>query len=209
MDSLQSKEEEKLNVLTHGIGAIGGCIGLVMLGLHYSSNSTSVLALLIYGISVIFLFSASTLYHYASKKDLKQKLRIVDHISIYILIAGTYTPVCLSVLKDSLGHEILFAVWGITIIGLVLKLFFTGKYEKISLLLYLVMGWLIVLDFSTFVENTKPHALIYLILGGLFYTLGIVFYVMRKLKYHHVIWHVFVLFGALCHYLMIYEIVTV
>jgi hemolysin III len=115
---------------------------------------------------------------------------------------------CVSVLKESYGYDILIAVWLIAAVGLVLKLFFTGRFEKISLLLYLVMGWLIMVDISTFIDNVNYASLLYLILGGAFYTGGVVFYVMRKLKYHHVIWHVFVLMGAFFHYLMTYEILT-
>ena len=208
MEPLQSKEEEKLNVLTHAIGAIGGCVGVVFLMLNYNSAALSAWPVLVYGFSLVFLFSASSVYHYITEVRHKRKFRILDHISIYFLIAGTYTPICMSVLKESQGYNILIAVWGITAIGLVLKLFFTGKFEKISLLLYLIMGWMIMIDISTFMDNVSSTALLYLMLGGAFYTVGVVFYVLRKLKYHHVIWHVFVLLGAFFHYLMTYEILT-
>jgi hemolysin III len=137
----------------------------------------------------------------------KKALRKLDHISIYVLIAGTYTPICMSVLKDSRGLLLLILVWTIATVGLILKLFFTGKFEKISLLLYLVMGWLVVIDFQELYESISSEALSYLILGGACYTGGVVFYVMHKLKYHHVIWHVFVLLGALFHYLMVWNII--
>ena len=208
MEPLQSKEEEKLNVLTHAIGAIGGLLGVFILVLNYNSVQNSIWPILVYGLSLVFLFSASSIYHYITDVRRKRKFRILDHISIYFLIAGTYTPICVSVLKNSQGYNILIAVWLIAAIGLVLKLFFTGKFEKLSLLLYLVMGWLIMLDISTFIDNVSTTALLYLILGGAFYTGGVVFYVIRKLKYHHVIWHVFVLFGAFFHYMMTYEILT-
>lgn len=208
MEPIQSKEEEKLNTITHGIGAIAGVIGLLVLGFNYNPDVISLTPILIYGFGIIFLFSASTIYHYISTIRLKRKFRILDHISIYFLIAGTYTPICSSVLKESEGTNILIAVWSITAVGLILKLFFTGKFEKISLLLYLVMGWMIMFDISTFTEVVSSKALTYLILGGVFYTVGVVFYVLRKLKYHHVIWHIFVLLGALFHYLMTYEILS-
>ncbi len=208
MEALQSKEEEKLNVLTHAVGAIGGLLGMLVLLLSYNSSVITVWPILVYSFCLVFLFSASSVYHYISEVRQKRKFRILDHISIYFLIAGTYTPICVSVLKGSLGDTILIAVWLITVIGFVLQLFFTGKFEKISLLLYLVMGWLIMLDISTFINNVSFAALLYLILGGAFYTGGVVFYVLRRLKYHHVIWHVFVLLGALFHYLMTYEILT-
>ncbi len=208
MEPLQTKEEEKLNTLTHGLGAIAALVGVIILSFNYDKNTIGIVPILVYGVSLVFLFSASTVYHYISEVRLKRKFRILDHISIYFLIAGTYTPICLSALKESQGINILIAVWTITAIGLILKLFFTGKFEKISLLLYLIMGWLIVLDYSTFVDNVTSTANTYLILGGAFYTFGVVFYVLRKLKYHHVIWHVFVLLGALFHYLMTFEILS-
>ena len=208
MEPLQTKEEEKLNTLTHGLGAIAALVGVIILSFNYDRNTIGIAPILVYGVSLVFLFSASTVYHYISEVRLKRKFRILDHISIYFLIAGTYTPICLSALKESEGINILIAVWTITAIGLILKLFFTGKFEKISLLLYLIMGWLIVLDYSTFVDYVTSTANTYLILGGAFYTFGVVFYVLRKLKYHHVIWHVFVLLGALFHYLMTFEILS-
>jgi len=208
VEPIQSKEEEKLNVLTHGIGALAGLLGVVILVFHRDPAIISITPIFVYGFSLVFLFSSSTVYHYITEVRQKRKFRILDHISIYFLIAGTYTPMCLSVLKDSHGHNIFIAVWGITAVGLILKLFFTGKFEKISLLLYLVMGWMIMFDISTFIEHVSSTALLFLTLGGGFYTVGVVFYVLRKLKYHHVIWHVFVLLGALFHYLMTYEILT-
>jgi len=208
VEPIQSKEEEQLNVLTHAIGAFGGLIGVIILALNFNSNAISIWPVLVYGVSLVFLFTASSVYHYITEVRQKRKFRILDHISIYFLIAGTYTPICMSVLKESKGYNILIAVWLITAVGLVLKLFFTGKFEKVSLLLYLVMGWMIMLDISTFIDNVNYAAFLYLILGGAFYTVGVVFYVLRKLKYHHVIWHVFVLMGAFFHYLMTYEILT-
>jgi hemolysin III len=208
MSQIQSKQEELFNVLTHGVGIILSIIGFLVLTLSYNPDLIDLIFIVIYGISLILLFSASTIYHYVSLPKHKRALRKLDHISIYVLIAGTYTPVCMSVLKDSRGLMLFILVWSITAIGLILKLFFTGKFEKISLLLYLIMGWLIVLDFQNLYEAISETALTYLILGGAFYTGGVIFYVMHKLKYHHVIWHVFVLLGALFHFLMIKDIIT-
>jgi hemolysin III len=165
--------------------------------------------IIIYGSSLLLLFFASSLYHFVSEPKYKRQLRKLDHISIYVLIAGTYTPICMSVLAESQGELIFILVWSIAAFGLILKLFFTGKFEKISLLLYLVMGWLVVLDIKTLYETINFEALLFLILGGVFYTGGIVFYVMHNLKYHHVIWHIFVLLGSVFHYLMIFEILVV
>ncbi|MGX1024129.1 PAQR family membrane homeostasis protein TrhA [Psychroflexus sp. MBR-150] len=208
MSKIQSNKEEYYNALTHGFGIILSLIGLVFLLLNYNSTKINFIYILIYGLSLIVLFSASTLYHSVKNVAYKRLLRKFDHISIYMLIAGTYTPVCMTILKDSHGDLILAIVWGLSLLGLVLKLFFTGKFEKISLLLYLAMGWLIVIDIDTLYQNMDALSLLFLGLGGLFYTLGVIFYVMHKLKYHHVIWHVFVLLGSLSHFLMIYEIIS-
>jgi hemolysin III len=205
--TIQSKQEELWNVLTHGLGAVIYLAGFVFLLFNFNSELVSPIYVVIYGLSLILLFSASTIYHYATNPSYKRHLRKLDHISIYVLIAGTYTPICMSVLAESRGLYIFIAVWSIALIGLILKLFFTGKFEKISLLLYLVMGWLVVIDFETLTQSISTEALLYLILGGVFYTGGVVFYVMHKLKYHHVIWHVFVLLGSLFHFLMVYEII--
>ena len=208
MSIKQSKHEEYLNALTHGFGIILSIFGVILLFLNYDTSKLDFFYVLIYGLSLITLYSASTLYHIVQHKPYKKLLRKFDHISIYILISGTYTPVCVSVLKDSNGFLILGLVWGLTLIGLILKIFFTGKFEKISLLLYLLMGWLIVIDIQTFYNAVDALELWFLILGGVFYTVGVLFYVMHKLKYHHVIWHIFVLLGSFFHYLMIYHIIN-
>jgi len=208
MSYIQSKQEELLNVITHGVGALFAVIGLVLLILNCNSNIIHIRYVIIYGLSLILLFSASSIYHLVSIPKYKRALRKLDHISIYILIAGTYTPICMSVLKDSRGILLVILVWSISAFGLFLKLFFTGKFEKVSLLLYLVMGWLVVLDIKVLYLSISTEALIYFILGGIFYSGGVVFYVMHSLKYHHVIWHIFVLLGSFFHYAMIYNILT-
>lgn len=201
----QSKLEEKLNAWSHGVGVLLGCIGLILL--ITTVNTTKdwhLFSVTVYGLSVIILFLASTLYHSVSDKTLKTRFRIIDHISIYLLIAGTYTPVLLILLAGSLGWPLFYAVWGIAAFGVVLKLFFTGRFEIFSTLLYLVMGWLIVFDYSNLSVVIGPNGVWWLFAGGFFYTIGIIFYAIHKIPYNHVIWHVFVLAGAICHFLMIY-----
>ena len=168
----------------------------------------STFSIIVYGLSVIILFSASALYHAAKSERKKQYYRIVDHVSIYLLIAGTYTPVVLLLLAFSKGWLLFWLVWGIAAIGAVLKLFFTGKFGIISTLLYLVMGWLIVIDFKALVEVMPANGLQLLMAGGAFYTIGIIFYAIRKIPFNHVIWHFFVLGGAICHYFMILNYVV-
>lgn len=202
---MQSPFEEKLNAWTHGVGAILGVVGLALL-ISYGEHKTdwSLMSAIIYGVSIIVLFSASTIYHSVSGEKQKHYFRIIDHISIYLLIAGTYTPVTLIALHNSLGWPLFWTVWAIAGFGLILKLFFTGKFETISTLLYLLMGWLIIFDFNNLSELIGPNGLILFVAGGAFYTLGIIFYAVHRIPYNHVIWHLFVLGGAICHYLMIF-----
>lgn len=202
----QSKLEEQLNSWSHGIGAVLGIVALILL-IVYADDTTkpwSLFSVIFYGISIIVLFLASTFYHAVEGERRKHYFRIVDHISIYLLIAGTYTPVLLILLRDSLGWPLFWTVWGIAAFGVVLKLFFTGRFEIFSTLLYLVMGWLIVFDYTNTAEALGPDGVFWLMAGGLFYTVGIVFYAFEKLPYNHVIWHLFVLAGAICHFFMIF-----
>lgn len=202
----QSKQEEFLNALTHSIGVLLGIVGLILLVLFNTEKTEwSLFSVIVYGISIIVLFTASTLYHSVRADFHKHYFRIVDHISIYLLIAGTYTPVSLITLEESRGWTLFWIVWSIAAFGIVLKLFFTGRFEIFSTLLYLVMGWLIVFDFSTLSQLIGSNGILFLFAGGLFYTLGIIFYAIEKIPYNHVIWHFFVLGGAICHFFMIFK----
>ena len=205
----QTLSEERLNTLTHTIGAFLGAIGLILLLLKDSYKTKfSQVGILVYGSSIILLFTASAMYHWVTNQRLKQKLRVLDHVCIYLLIAGTYTPVLVINLLDGNGVFLLIAVWTIAAVGTIMKLFFTGRFEVFSTLLYLVMGWLIVIDFSALKEAVPFNGLLYLAAGGLFYTVGIIFYAIEKIPYNHVIWHLFVLAGAVCHYLMVLNYVV-
>lgn len=201
----QTKQEEFWNTFTHGIGLLLACIGVAILFFTAEFNDNYLtLGLVLYALSLVLLYAASTSYHYVSEGRMKRRLRVLDHISIYFLIAGTYSPVVLTLLKDSNGELLFYAVWSIAIIGAILKLFFTGRFEKLSLLLYLVMGWLIIFDILAVIENFSSLELIMLALGGLFYTIGIYFYVKTSLTFNHVIWHLFVMLGSFSHFMMIY-----
>lgn len=197
--------EEKLNAYSHGLGIILSIIGLWFL-LHLTPENPSKAVVQIYGFSLIFLFMASTSYHGVDNPKIKRKLRVIDHISIYYLIAGTYTPLCYLVLANSKGILLLWLVWGIAIFGTFLKFFFTGRFETFSLLLYGIMGWLIIIDITYLLENLSKTGLICLALGGAFYTIGIVFYAIRKIPFNHFIWHLFVLGGAISHWFLICEV---
>ena len=203
-----SREEEFWNALTHFIGLLGSIIGICYL--LFINNDLPIISLsgvLFFGFGLVSVYLSSTLYHYVSEPVLKEKLRIFDHISIYYLIAGSYAPVCLITLLDKSGIYIFIAVCIIALFGTIFKLFYTGKFEKISLGLYLVMGWLIIIDIKTLFEILELNAIILLALSGLSYTLGTIFYSMEK-KYAHTIWHLFVIAGSSFHFfLILYHIV--
>lgn len=202
----QLPKEEKYNVVSHAIGAVLSFLGMLLLLLSNTNKTMySVFGIFVYGLSMVFLFSASTVYHAVERGQLKEKLRILDHISIYFLIAGTYTPVALILLERTSGWILFWLVWGITAFGTLLKLFFTGRFEFISLLLYAIMGWLIVFDLENLKAVTTEGGIRILFMGGLFYTVGIVFYAVRRIPYNHFIWHLFVLAGAFCHWLFIFK----
>ena len=199
-----AKEKEFWNVITHFIGLILSIIGLPVL-LYYDQKLTgfSLISILLFEFGLICVYTASTLYHYVSDPELKQKLRIFDHVSIFYLIAGSYAPVCLITLYNGTGLKIFISIIIITLIGTIFKVFCTGKYEKFSLALYLAMGWIIVLDFKSILELFSLNAIILLVASGLFYSLGTVFYSLQKIKYSHAIWHLFVLAGSTSHYFLI------
>ncbi|UJH67956.1 PAQR family membrane homeostasis protein TrhA [Allomuricauda sp. SCSIO 65647] len=197
--------EEKWNTYSHAFGVILSLVGMVILFSYDLFREPYLFAsILVYSLSLVLLFSASTLYHLARNPKRKERLRILDHISIYYLIAGTYTPVCLLALQNGKGWLLFYLVWGIALFGTFLKLFFTGRFEAFSLILYGVMGWLIVIDLPYLLHNISSTGLLLLSLGGAFYTFGIFFYAMKRIPFNHLIWHLFVLCGAISHWLMIY-----
>ena len=198
-----SREEEFWNALTHFIGLLGSIIGISYL--LFTNDVLPILSLssiLFFGFGLVSVYLSSTLYHYVSEPVLKEKLRIFDHISIYYLIAGSYAPVCLITLLDKSGIYIFIAVCIIAIFGTIFKLFYTGKFEKLSLGLYLLMGWVIVIDIKTLFEVLEFNGIILLALSGLSYTLGTIFYSMEK-KYAHTIWHLFVIGGSSFHFFFV------
>lgn len=201
--------EEKLNIISHGVGIILGIIGLVFLVIHASVNGTAshIVSFSIYGASIIILYLASTLYHKATNLNLRKRLRIFDHAAIYVLIAGTYTPFALVTLKGAVGWTIFGLVWGFAIIGIILKLFYTGKFDKLSTLMYVFMGWLIIFAIKPLIENFSSEGLFWLIAGGIAYTIGAVLYSIQKLPLNHAIFHVFVLAGSIFHFVSVYSYV--
>lgn len=201
-----ARKEEDLNALTHGIGAVLSVVALILM-LYYSlknGSAVEVVCSLIFGLSMVLLYSSSALYHYAEKKKFKTPLRRADHISIYLLIAGTYTPVMAIAVGGKWAWWILGIVWGLVAIGFIFKLSPHWRNEKISLSLYLLMGWLAVVAFKPLLDILPLSALTLIILGGLSYTIGVYFYVKDDKPYYHTIWHLFVLAGTLFHFLAIF-----
>ncbi len=199
-------KEEKLNVLSHGIGLILSISALVLLVVFASiyGNARHIVSFSIYGASLIVLYSASTFYHYVQNPKLRHRLNIFDHAAIYILIAGTYTPFALVVLKGWVGWTIFGVSWGLAIAGVVLKFFYTGKYDKISTLAYVLMGWLIIFAIKPLVTNLSLEGLMWLLSGGIFYTVGAILYSIKSVKYNHAIFHIFVLLGSFTHFIAVF-----
>lgn len=198
--------EEKLNVVTHAIGLVLSIVALVLLVIHASSHGTAahIVSFTIFGASLILLYSASTFYHYSKRPDLRRKLNIFDHSAIYVLIAGTYTPFTLVTLKGPLGWTIFGITWGIAIIGIVFKLFYTGRFDKISTVAYVAMGWIIIFAVKPLIANLPLNGLYWLLAGGVFYTVGAILFSLRKIPYNHAIFHVFVLMGSFSHFIAVY-----
>lgn len=198
-----TKEEEYWNTLTHFIGLIGSIVGVFFL-FSYNNNLTylSTLGIVLFGFGLISVYLSSTLYHYVSNPILKEKLRIFDHISIYYLIAGSYAPVCLITLLNMSGLYIFAVVSFIALFGTFFKLFYTGRFEKLSLVLYLFMGWLVIVDIKTVFEVIEFNGFLLLVLGGVSYSIGTIFYSLDK-KYAHTVWHLFVLAGSTSHFFFI------
>lgn len=204
LKSTYSKKEEFWNAMTHGIGAflaIPATIVLVEKALYNESN-IALVSYIIFGLSMFLLYLASTLYHsLPTNKDLLKKL---DHSSIFLLIAGTYTPIALIAIGGSTGWTLVGIEWGLAVIGIVLKQFFVHRFKRISLLVYIGMGWLVVFVFQPVVNYLTINGVLLLIVGGLSYTVGTYFYKNKKIPYNHAIWHVFVVGGSVFMFLAIY-----
>lgn len=203
-------KEEKLNIYTHLVGLILSVIGLFFL-INKSitiANSLAIFSFVIFGLSMIVLYLASTLYHAATNPTKRIKLKIFDHVAIYILIAGSYTPFTLVSLSNNGGWKVLSIVWLFAIIGIIIKLFFSGRFKIISTLMYVFMGWMIVFSFTDLQNNLAEQGINWLIAGGIAYTIGAILYSIKKIPFNHAIFHVFVMVGTFCHYISILNYVV-
>ena len=198
--------EEKINITSHAIGLILSIVAFVLLvafaNLH--GNVWHIVSFSIFGASLIILYAASTFYHSAKKPELRNRLKIIDHASIYVLIAGTYTPFTLVTLNGSIGWVIFGISWGLALTGIILKLFFTGKYKLFSTIMYILISMIVVFAIKPLVNNLSLEGLLWLIAGGVFYTIGAILYSIKKIKFNHAIFHIFVLIGSFCHFISVF-----
>lgn len=203
-----SKKEELLNVISHGLGLALSSVAFPFL-IYKSFEFKGFwlpLSFIIYGVSMIVLYAASTFYHAAKDPKKRRKLNIFDHAAIYVLIAGSYSPFCLVGLNSDLGWYMFVFVWLFALVGVILKLFFTGRFDKVSTAMYLLMGWQVMFFIKPLMNSISSENFYYLVAGGVFYSIGAVLYSIKRIPYNHAIFHVFVLLGSFSHFLGIYNL---
>lgn len=201
-----TKTEEAINIYSHGIGFLLSLIALGFLIYKSIGQSSYIIgfSFVVFGLSLCMLYLASTVYHNSKEPHKRFKRKVLDHCSIYVLIAGTYTPYTLAALGESVGVIIFIVSWSFAIIGIILKLLFTGRFKMISTLMYVFMGWMIVFFISPLKLALLDGGFDWLLIGGVFYTVGAIIYSLKKIEYNHAIFHVFVLAGSISHFISIY-----
>lgn len=201
-----TKPEELAHVITHGVGALLSIAGLVLLIVYASLNGNpwQIVSVTIFGVTMLLMYLTSTIVHSLPEGRWKDRFQIFDHSSIYLFIAGTYTPLLLVHLRGEMGWTLFGTVWGIAIFGIVFKIFFVKKFLVLSTLFYMLMGWLIVLVWQPLTVFMSENGMLLLIAGGLFYSVGAIFYVWRSFPYHHAVWHLFVIAGSAFHFFSIF-----
>jgi hemolysin III len=194
--------EEIFNSIIHGTGVLISLAGLVLLIVFSSlyGKASHIISCTIFGITLVLLYTASTLYHSFRKPKIKHVFRIIDHSCIYALIAGTYTPFMLVTVRGVLGWTLFAIVWSLTILGILFKVFFIHRFKILSTLAYILMGWLVVFAIKPIFQTLPGGAIVWLVSGGLAYTGGTIFYAWNRLPFNHAIWHSFVLAGSVCHF---------
>ena len=193
--------DEMASAITHAAGVVasvaGGAVLITMAAL--SGSASHVVGAAVFAASLVLLYSASTAYHIAIREHVRRRLKVFDHCAIYILIAGTYTPFTLTALRGAWGWTLFGIVWGLALAGVAFKLFFTGRFPRLSTAIYLGMGWMVLIAAGPLVRALDPAGLAWLVAGGLAYTAGTAFYHSRRVPYAHAVWHLFVLAGSVCH----------
>lgn len=201
-----TRREEIVNAITHGIGALLSIAALILLIVFASINGDpwKVVSVTVYGATMLIMYLSSTLVHSFPPGKLKDLFEIFDHSSIYLFIAGTYTPLLLVILRGTFGWTLFGVVWGIALIGIIFKAFFTKRFMILSTLFYIIMGWIITVAWKPLTASMAEQGVILLIVGGLCYTVGTIFYVWRSFPHHHAVWHLFVLAGSTLHFFTIF-----
>jgi hemolysin III len=201
-----SPREEKINIISHAIGFILSVAAFILLVMRANLHGDvwHIISFSIFGASLIVLYTASTFYHSTTKPELRSRLRIVDHASIFILIAGTYTPFTLVTLSGTIGWVIFGTSWGLALTGIILKLFFTGKYKLFSTIMYILISLIIVFAIKPLLDNLPIEGLLWLFTGGISYIVGAILYSIKKIKFNHAIFHIFVLIGSFCHFISVF-----
>ena len=195
-------KEELINSITHGAGVALSIAGLAVLVTLAALRGTAwhIVSCSVYGATLVLLYTASTLYHSMRSPRVKRFFRIIDHAAIYLLIAGTYTPFTLVNLRGGWGWTLFGLVWGLAVLGVLFKIFFVDRFPIASTIVYILMGWLAVIAIKPLLAAVPSGGILWLLAGGLAYTLGVVFFAWEKIPYNHAAWHVFVLTGSICHY---------
>jgi hemolysin III len=194
--------EEVVNSLTHGVGILLSIAGLVILVIVAAvhGNAWHVVSFSIFGASMVALYTSSTLYHSFSKESLKNLFARFDHAAIFLLIAGTYTPFLLTVVRGPLGWVFFGIIWAVALTGMVIRSIYLHRFRRLMVLIYLIMGWMFVFIYQSMVKNLPETSLVFLFAGGISYSIGVIFYAWRKLPFGHGIWHLFVLGGSILHF---------
>ncbi len=201
----ESPREELANAITHGVGAVAAAIGGVVLVVMAArwGNGWQLAGAIVFGVALVLLYVASTLYHASTDRVVRGRYKVFDHCAIFVLIAGTYTPFTLVGLRGDGGWWLFGAIWTLAVAGVVFKLFFTGRFKGVSTLIYLGMGWMVVTAIGPFLRNVPQDTMIWLLSGGVAYSAGTVFYMSRRIPFAHAIWHGFVLAGSACHFVAV------
>ena len=198
----QQLREERMNSITHVLGILFGivCIPILLLNAWEGSATSIIIGTAVYGLSFLMVFTFSSLFHWNTNAKIRRLFLILDHISIYFLIAGTYTPFILIFINNSFGMMLLSVLWGLTLLGIFFKIFYTGRFETVSTIIYVIMGWMLLTGAQEFFANMPSSVVSLIITGAVLYSIGVIFYIKRFFAYHHAVWHLFVLSAAICHF---------
>lgn len=206
LKKLESKGEEIANFVSHTVGAGLAILGFIMLIIRaaWFNNIPAIISYIVFSLGLMVLYTMSSIYHGLKPSKAKNVFEILDHSSIYFLIAASYTPFLVLGLKSKMGITLLIIQWVICALGITFKAFFTGKFKGISTVVYLIMGWMIVFSWNELISKVSPLSIIFLVTGGILYSLGTIFYMWKICKFNHMIWHIFVILGSIAHYVAVW-----